>query len=327
MSIFAFCEIAEGKIKRSSQEAISTANFLAEKFKDNLYLVVFNATKNVIENQIKDFNVKKVFIINYKGMEYYDINTYSSAIKNIFEENGGKIFVCSATHIGREIGAKVAGLVNTFCAQDITAIEIQDSVIVVTRPIFAGKAIQKVKIKGFPAVLSLRPNFFPIKKEGGGEVEFIEKEITVNEGALTYWCKEVIKPEKRKKELQEADIIVSGGRGLKSAENFKLIEELAEVLDGAVGASRAAVDAGWRPHEDQVGQTGKTVAPKLYIACGISGAIQHLAGMSSSKVIVAINKDPEAPIFKIATYGIVGDLFEIVPQLKQELQKLLSATQ
>lgn len=326
MSIFAFCEVTENKVKRSSLEAISVANTLAKKLQDTLHIITFNTSKNAIENDIKGFDVKKTFILNYKNIEYYDVNIYSNTLKTIFEENTGKIFVFSATHAGKELSGRFAGLIKTFCAQDITHLDIEGSDIVIKRPIFAGKAIQVLKIKNFPMVLSLRPNFFNVEKTGQSSCEFIEKDLQVDLDFPTFQCKEIIKPERKKKELQEADIIVAGGRGFKAAENLKLLDELAAVLDAAVGVSRAVVDAGWRPHEDQVGQTGKTVAPKLYIACGISGAIQHLAGMSSSKVIVAINKDPDAPIFKVATYGIVGDLFEVIPQLKQELTKLLSTS-
>lgn len=324
MSVFAFCETIDNKVKRSSLEAISTASSLAKKFQYDLYVTAFNTTSDVIKNEIKSFNVKKVFILNYSNLKYYDVNIYSNSLKTTFEENSGKIFIFPATHIGKELSARFAGLVNTFCAQDITFLDVQNNNIIAKRPIFAGKAIQTLKIKTLPAVLSLRPNFFNIEKSIDSHPELIEKELRIDVDSLTLQCMDIIKPERKKKELQEADIIVAGGRGFKGPENFKLLDDLAEILDAAVGVSRAVVDAGWKPHEYQVGQTGKTVAPKLYIAFGISGAIQHLAGMSSSKVIVAINKDPDAPIFKIATYGIVGDLFEIIPKLKEELQKLLS---
>lgn len=324
MPVFSFCEVVDNKVKRSSLEAISTANFLSKKLQDNLYVVAFNTSKNTIENEIKGFNVRKVIIFNYSNLKYYDVNIHSNLLKTVFQENSGKIFVFPATHIGKELSAHFAGLIKTFCAQDIIYLDIQNNDIIVKRPIFAGKVIQMLKIKTLPAVLSLRPNFFNIEKSDDSPTEFIENNIQINIDSLTPQCKDIITPEKKKKELQEADIIVAGGRGFKSPENFKLLDDVAEILDAAVGVTRAVVDAGWKPHEDQVGQTGKTVAPKLYIAFGISGAIQHLAGMSSSKVIVAINKDPDAPIFKIASYGIVGDLFEIIPKLKEELQKLLS---
>ncbi|MBU0753754.1 MAG: electron transfer flavoprotein subunit alpha/FixB family protein, partial [Planctomycetes bacterium] len=192
------------------------------------------------------------------------------------------------------------------------------------RPIFASKAYAWVESSGNCFFATLRPNVFtPSEKGGDAAVEKVD--FKPDAGALKVSLKEFVQSGGDRIELTEAKIIVSGGRGMKGPENYKIIEELAEALRGAVGASRASVDAGWRPHADQVGQTGKTVAPTLYIACGISGAIQHLAGMSSSKVIVAVNKDPEAPIFKVADYGIVGDLFEVVPALTKAFKEMLES--
>jgi electron transfer flavoprotein alpha subunit len=192
--------------------------------------------------------------------------------------------------------------------------------IIASRPVYAGKAILETKINSPIRIFTIRPNVFKAEVTDGN----IQTEIKIKEISNPNLKTKVvaIKKSADKLDVAEADIIVSGGRGLKSPENFKLIEELAEVLGGAVGASRAVVDAGWRNHGEQVGQTGKTVSPELYIACGISGAIQHLAGMSSSRYIVAINKDKDAPIFNIADYGIAGDVFEIIPALIQEIKKI-----
>ena len=183
---------------------------------------------------------------------------------------------------------------------------------------YAGTALVKVRIDSDLKILVIRPNVFPEKTEGDTDPEIVELQIGEKKNPVS----EVQHIKGERPELTEASIIVSGGRGVGGPENFHVTEELADVLGAAVGASRAVVDAGWRPHSEQVGQTGKTVSPNLYIACGISGAIQHLAGMSSSKVIVAINKDPEAPIFKVATYGIVGDLFEVVPKMVEAIKEL-----
>ncbi len=324
MAVFAFCEIKDKNIKRSSLEVISSANITAEKLQTELYIVTFNAPQTIVENELKGFNIKKLIIFKTKANHYDVVDTYSKVLKDIFLENNGNTFFFPATFLGKELASRFAGLVKTFCVQDVISFELNNAEFIVKRPIFAGKAIQILKLKAFPVILSLRPNFFEIYKKGSAPFVIEEREVELPLQKIQIKCIEEVKPQKKKKEVGEADIIVSGGRGLKEAENFKILEELAEILDAAVGASRAVVDAGWRSHDDQIGQTGKTVAPKLYIACGISGAIQHLAGMSSSKVIVAINKDHEAPIFKVATYGIVGDLFEIVPKLKEELQKLLA---
>lgn len=202
---------------------------------------------------------------------------------------------------------------------DIIHFEISSEELVCRRPIYAGKAMLDVKFLSDKKVLTLRPNVFKAEKLSGTSAEIILKEVTSPD--LTTRVTEIKKSE-GKLDVAEADIIVSGGRGVKGPENFHLIEELADTLGAAVGASRAVVDAGWRSHGEQVGQTGKTVSPSLYIACGISGAIQHLAGMSSSKYIVAINKDKDAPIFSVADYGIAGDLFEVLPKLTEEIKKM-----
>ncbi len=225
-----------------------------------------------------------------------------------------------ATALGKDLGPRVAALIECPIATDVTEIA-HDGAIVVKRPVYSSKAIYTLKITTTPSVISVRPNVFaPAERSAEASVEEVPPpEPGDRPRARTV---EVKQAEQAKLDVAEASIIVSGGRGLREPENFRLVEELAAVVGGAVGASRAVVDAGWRPHAEQVGQTGKTVSPSLYFAIGISGAIQHLAGMRTSKVIVAINKDPDAPIFKVADYGIVGDLFEIVPRLTEELKKI-----
>ncbi|MEO6695047.1 MAG: electron transfer flavoprotein subunit alpha/FixB family protein, partial [Ignavibacteria bacterium] len=209
---------------------------------------------------------------------------------------------------------------------DCVDIQFENEKIVATRPVYAGKSLTVIKSNTDKIVLTLRPNVFKAHTVEGGKIE-IEKidinSLNINEQDFSTVVKDII-VSTEKIDVSEADRIVSGGRGLKGPENFNLIEDLAASIGGATGASRAVVDAGWRSHSEQVGQTGKTVAPSLYIACGISGAIQHLAGMSSSKCIVAINKDKDAPIFQIANYGIIGDVFEIIPALTEEFKKVLS---
>ena len=205
---------------------------------------------------------------------------------------------------------------------DCIGFKIDDGTLVLKRPIYAGKAIATVKAKALPVMASMRPNVFPPAAEGASSAA-VEKLALPSVNARSKVV-EKVKKEAVAVDLSEAKVVVSGGRGAKNAEGFDAIRQLANTLGAAVGASRAAVDAGWIDYSTQVGQTGKTVAPSLYIALGISGAIQHLAGMSSSKVIVAVNKDPDAPIFKVADYGIVGDLFEVVPVMNEEFKKVLS---
>jgi electron transfer flavoprotein alpha subunit len=218
----------------------------------------------------------------------------------------------------------VAALLDAPMASDCVALSSEGGTIIARRPVYAGKALINVSGAGQTLVVSLRPNAVAAQEQpAAGAVESVP--AAAPEKGLGAVLKEVLAAASRKLELTEASIIVSGGRGLKGPENFVMIEELAAALGAAVGASRAVVDAGWRPHSDQVGQTGKTVSPQLYIAVAISGAIQHLAGMRTSKYIVAINKDPEAPIFKVADYGIVGDAFEVVPRLTAAVKALKAA--
>jgi electron transfer flavoprotein alpha subunit len=194
-----------------------------------------------------------------------------------------------------------------------------------TRPVYSAKAVIKVACKDKPQMATIRPNVLvPGEPDAAASAEVVKVPVSLSDADIRTVVKDVLKSAGGKVELTEANVIVAGGRGMKGPDEFKILEELAGVLGAAVGASRAAVDAGWRDHHDQVGQTGKVVNPSLYIACGISGSIQHLAGMKTSKVIVAVNKDPEAPIFKVANYGIVGDLFKVVPVMTEEFKKMLA---
>ena len=235
---------------------------------------------------------------------------------------GAVVFVATAT--GRDLAPRVAAKLGVGVAADITELSVEEGTIVATRPVYAGKAMQKVRVLGKPAVISVRPNVFTPPSPAGAQASQVKPESLSVASPGRVVVREIKAAPAGTLDVAEAQVIISGGRGLKEPANFKVLEELARAFGGraAVGASRAVVDAGWRAHADQVGQTGKTVSPSLYIAVGISGAIQHLAGMRTSKVIVAINKDKDAPIFKVADYGVVGDLFEIVPKLTEEIRKL-----
>jgi electron transfer flavoprotein alpha subunit len=246
---------------------------------------------------------------------------WAAAVAEIARAEAPAAVLLSHTTRGKDLGPRVAALLDAPMASDCVAVQSEGGAIVARRPVYAGKALVNVSGTGQTLVVSLRPNALAAQKApAGGAIE--RPAVAASPNGLGAVLKEVLAAANRKIELTEAGIIVSGGRGLKGPENFAMIEELASALGAAVGASRAVVDAGWRPHGDQVGQTGKTVAPQLYIAVGISGAIQHLAGMRTSKYIVAINKDPEAPIFKVADYGIVGDAFEVVPRLTAAVKAL-----
>jgi len=244
----------------------------------------------------------------------------ATAIAERAKAGGYRAVVFAATATGKDLAPRVAAKLGVGVAADLTDLAADGSGFLVTRPVYAGKALLKVKVTSQPAVLSLRPNVFtPDERAANVTPETLP--VTTS-GRVR--VREIKAAPAGTLDVAEAQVIISGGRGLKEPANFKVLEELAHAFGGkaAVGASRAVVDAGWRAHADQVGQTGKTVSPSLYIAVGISGAIQHLAGMRTSKVIVAINKDKDAPIFKVADYGVVGDLFEIVPKLTEEIRKL-----
>ena len=244
----------------------------------------------------------------------------ATAIAERAKAGGYRAVVFAATATGKDLAPRVAAKLGVGMAADLTDVAADGSGFLVTRPVYAGKALLKVKVTSQPAVLSLRPNVFtPDERAASVTPETLP---VTSSGRVR--VREIKAAPAGTLDVAEAQVIISGGRGLKEPANFKVLEELAHAFGGqaAVGASRAVVDAGWRAHADQVGQTGKTVSPSLYIAVGISGAIQHLAGMRTAKVIVAINKDKDAPIFKVADYGVVGDLFEIVPKLTEEIRKL-----
>jgi electron transfer flavoprotein alpha subunit len=249
---------------------------------------------------------------------------HADVLADIVRRTDPAVVLMSASFRGRDLAPRLAAKLGAGLVSDVTGVEVvEDGRLRITRPIYAGKAIARVVEKSRPQMATVRPNVFPVPPPDPSRTAQVE-EVEAEVGDIRAIVREVVQTATGRVELTEADIIVSGGRGMGGPENYALIRELADVLGAAVGASRAAVDAGWRPHSDQVGQTGKTVSPTLYIACGISGAIQHLAGMKSSRYIVAINKDPEAPIFKVADYGIVADLFTAVPLLTEEFRKLLA---
>jgi len=246
----------------------------------------------------------------------------ASAIAERAKSGGYGAVVFAATATGKDLAPRVAAKLGVGVAMDVTDLSVEGGTIVATRPVYAGKAMQKVRVLGKPAVISVRPSVFT--PPPGAHASQLKPESLSVASPGRVVVREIKAAPAGILDVAEAQVIISGGRGLKEPANFKVLEELARAFGGqaAVGASRAVVDAGWRAHADQVGQTGKTVSPSLYIAVGISGAIQHLAGMRTSKVIVAINKDKDAPIFKVADYGVVGDLFEIVPKLTEEIRKL-----
>ncbi|MCX8106168.1 MAG: electron transfer flavoprotein subunit alpha/FixB family protein [Ignavibacterium album] len=318
--ILSILEQREGTLKKVSFEAASLARSLANQLgMEAEALVVGNEISNL--NDLSKYGIGKVIHLKNQLLTDYSPSAYSDAIASYAKENGTKILVFPNTAMGVDLAPRVAVKLNSGIVMDCMKIEVKDNQIIATRPVYAGKALIDVKLTSDVKIFTIRPNVFKPQLVDSTSALIEEKQI---ENPNLKSKVTSFKKSEGKLDVAEADIIVSGGRGMKGPENFHLIEELAEVLGAAVGASRAVVDAGWRPHREQVGQTGKTVSPSLYIACGISGAIQHLAGMSSSKYIVAINKDKDAPIFNVADYGIAGDVFEILPALTEEIKKLKS---
>lgn len=271
--------------------------------------------------QLGKYGADKIFVAESEALARYSTDGYTAVITDFIREHGCRVAIFPSSAMGRDLAPRVAARLGGGYAAECTALEVEDGQLVVTRPRYAGKVFARESFESEPMVVSVRANVFtPREVEGGGAVEPLTSSLDAADfGSIV---REIRAAAGEKLDVSEASVVVSGGRGLREPENFKLLEELADALGAAVGASRAVVDAGWRPHAEQVGQTGKTVSPQLYFAIGISGAIQHLAGMRTARYIVAINKDPEAPIFKVADYGIVGDLFEVVPRLTEEIRKL-----
>jgi electron transfer flavoprotein alpha subunit len=316
-------EQRDGAFRKISFELASTARKLADVLGEEVCAVLCGSGIEGIAGQLGKYGVDKVFVADSPALEPYTTDAHAAAVAKIVRENNPSILLLGASTQGKDLSARLVGKLATGMATDCTDVKIADGKLLAIRPMYAGKCFGEVVFSTFPQMASLRPNVFPMVEnaKAGAVVKF---DPALDAGQLKTKVLEVQKDTSGKADLTEANIIVSGGRGMKGPENYGIIEELAAVLGATVGASRAAVDAGWRPQSDQVGQTGKIVSPNLYVACGISGAIQHLAGMSSSKFIVAINKDAEAPIFTKADYGVVDDLFKVVPEFTKECKKLLA---
>ena len=320
MNVLVFIEQHRGELKKPSLEVLGEARRMADANGDRVHGMILGHGMDSVVEQVLTAGAHKLLVGDAAVYDEATPGDLASEVGRAVEEYGIDAVLLSATVLGRELSVYVAVDRGGCAAADCTSLERRDDGYVVERPVYAGKAILTLQLDHVPHVISMRPNQLAPLEQPVDAAETITWNPGIDSGSLRARVTDVVREAGRKVDLTEAEIIVSGGRGMKGPENYGILEELAEVLGGVVGASRAAVDAGWRPHADQVGQTGKTVSPKLYIACGISGAIQHLAGMSSSRCIVAINKDKNAPIFKIADYGIVGDLFEVVPALKDALE-------
>jgi len=317
-----FCEQRGGQLKKVGLEAIGAAARLGNRHRPVIAAVIGDNVTN-LPAELERHGASQVLVAEDPSLRYYSSERYCTILAEAAKRLNPVAILMGATAMGKDLGPKLAARLRSALAPDCVALDMEpDGTLVATRPVYGGKLRAVLKaVRPSLQVATLRPNVFAALEAGDGKAA-VER-LTLPSFELPVATVREIQPTGGGKvELTEAAIIVSGGRGLKGPENFKLVEELAGALGAAVGASRAAVDAGWKPHSYQVGLTGKTVSPQLYVACGISGAIQHQAGMSSARVIVAINSNPNAPIFKLATYGIVGDLFEVIPLLTEEVKRL-----
>lgn len=323
--ILVFIETREGKIKKASLETLSEANRIAKGLSKEVGAALIGPGLEALSGETFSYGASKVFLLENQALAQYSPRDFASALFSLAEEVKPAAILFSATSMGKDLAPRLAAKLGVSLASECTKISVAHGKIEFTRPIFAGKAFLSFFLSSSPQMATLRPKVFPLAGPSRQAGETVKKHIDLPEDTARSRVMEYVKEQGGDIDVTEADVVVSGGRGMKGSENFALLQEIATLIPhSAVGASRSAVDSGWINHQHQVGQTGKTVSPSLYMAFGISGAIQHLAGISSSKVIVAVNKDPDAPIFKVADFGIVGDLFQVIPPLKEELKKILS---
>ena len=320
MSVLVLLE-QRGDLKNCALEAATVAGKIAKKAGMELNAVFIGKALEDQADLLKGFGISKLFAFENEQLTHYSSDGYVPIVRDLANELGAKVIIGSASALGKEFCASVAGRLGVELVQEAIGLD-WDNGLVAKKPVYAGKVVSDVRVTSEPAMVSVRPNVVVVERDGDAAPELVKREMPQLD--LRTVIKDVAEAAVGTVELTEAKIVCSGGRGLGEGDNFKVTQALCDVLGAALGSSRAAVDAGWIHHSHQVGQTGKVVSPDLYVACGISGAIQHQAGMRTSRIIVAINKDPEANIFKICDYGIVGDLFEVVPALTEEARKILA---
>ena len=321
--ILNYIEVRDQRIKKASLEALSEAKRRADELKTEAAAVLVGSGLDALAGELFPYGAAKVYVLENPAFSRYSAQDYSFALAELVKKTDPSVLFFSATSMGRDLAPRLAARLGVGLASDCTRVGIKDGKLEFVRPVFAGKALLTLRLSSSPQMATLRPNVFPAVEAGATASEVIKEAVEIPAAAAKAYVAELVGESGGEIDVTEADIIISGGRGMKAPENFALLKEISALIPrSAVGASRSAVDSGWIGHQHQVGQTGKTVSPNLYMAFGISGAIQHLAGMSASKVIVAVNKDPDAPIFKVADFGVVGDLFQVIPPLKEEIKKL-----
>jgi|CXWL01.1.fsa_nt_gi electron transfer flavoprotein alpha subunit len=323
-NILVFIEQRGGKIFPASFQLFTVAGKLAEGAGGQVQAVIVGQGVASLAQQVAAYGAKKVFAVDDAELAMYRAMPYAAAVTAAMDAASPKIVLFPTTFMGRDLASRVAARKRAAVAIDCTEVALEGGDLIATKPVYAGKFSARFRLSASRLqVATVRSNAYAAPApQAGASAEVQQIPLTLRDVDKRAKIKEIASTSSGVKDVTEADTVVSGGRALKTADNFKIIYELAETLDGAVGASRAACDAGYQPHTRQVGLTGKVVTPKLYIACGIDGAIQHLAGMRGSKVIVAINTKKDAPIFKVATYGCVADLFALVPMLTKEFKAL-----
>lgn len=307
-------EMTKEALRKASYEAVCAGKKIADAANQPMHVLIMGSAVGSAAEKLGQYGADKIFIAEDPALADYRVDAFANTAQAIIEQDDPAYILIGATALGKELAARLSARLNAPLAMDCATLALEENNLTAQRSIYGGKLISTVRLTGAPQIAAIRPNAMAVvESAGAGEVET----VTVDVGTTQLECIDQTMTAEQV-ELTEADVVVTGGRGI-GGSDYTIVEALAEKLNGAVGASRSAVDEGWRPVADQVGQTGKTVAPSLYIACGVSGAIQHIAGMSASKVIVAINKDPDAPIFAKADYGIVDDLFKVVPAITEAL--------
>jgi len=324
--IWVVAEQLEGRLRTVALELLGKARELREKLGGLVAIAVLGHKISLLQDTLAAYGADKVYLVDHPALERYSSEIYTPVLAKLIMDHSPSIVLFGATYNGRELASRVAARLRTGLTADCTDLQIDEKGrLVQVRPAFGGKIMASVLCKTRPQMATVRPRVMkPRAPDSSRKPVVVNVQVDIDPGSIRMRILQVVKEVTGDAaNIEEADIIVAGGRGLGSRKNFQLVEELAKVLHASVGGSRAVVDAGWLPSHQQVGLTGKTVAPKLYIAIGISGSVQHLAGMQTAKTIVAINQDPDAPIFNVAHLGIVGDIFEIVPALTDELRKHL----
>jgi electron transfer flavoprotein alpha subunit len=319
LDVLVFAEFSGGTLKKGTLELLSAARQSGGK----IQALILGAGARALVTTLGDLGVDEVFIGDSATFDRYNPESFTTTVSDVLKAQSPKVVLASSNSLARDLFPRVAARIGAGAISDCTELSLKGGTVQLRRPMYSGKCTAEVVFENSPVqIILMRPNQIPVTNSENKKTAQVH-ELVAPSTDLKTLIKDIVKGASQQLDLTEANIIVAGGRGLKEAGNFKLLEDLASVLHATVGATRAVVDAGWVPHSMQVGQTGKTVAPTLYIAAGISGAIQHLAGMTGSKVVVAINQDGNAPIFQKATYGIVGDALQVLPLLTDEFKKLL----